>query len=189
MTRDALLKCEIEVAFGATEAERYSTFKLPDPRVLLETASEILKVAATPIGACAMLSAACVAVLRDRLNIPAIAVAGDLIVDGTFAFRCTGPLPAGTATVEFQEWDGHCWIEVDNQICDLSIFRTAYALDDRSNLKRFVQTHFGEGRGAIVCHWNELSAGGMEYVPKYVLSDVQITGLLKGLQVATTRVA
>ncbi|MCY1377447.1 hypothetical protein D9M69_650210 [compost metagenome] len=65
-------------------------------------------------------------------------------------------------------------------ICDLSIFRSAYATQQPSNLKAFIARHFGAGKGALMCAPDSLPPG-MEFVPQFALKDDQIYGLLEGL--------
>lgn len=65
-------------------------------------------------------------------------------------------------------------------LCDLSIFRSAYATDRPNILKSFVAQYFGEGKGALLCPVENIPSG-MEFVPKYALNDEQIWGLLDGL--------
>ena len=65
-------------------------------------------------------------------------------------------------------------------LCDLSIFRSAYATNTPSNLKTFISQQFGEGKGALMCPHDSLPVG-MEFVPKFALNDDQILGILDGL--------
>lgn len=77
-------------------------------------------------------------------------------------------------------WSSHCWIEVDGWIGDLSVFRTAYQAEGPSVLKDFIISSFGQNLGALLCQQQDLPSG-MKYVPKYVLKDNQIDGLISGL--------
>ena len=77
-------------------------------------------------------------------------------------------------------WSSHCWIEVDGWIGDLSVFRTAYQIEGPSVLKDFIISSFGQNRGALLCQQQDLPPR-MKYVPKYVLKDNQIDGLISGL--------
>lgn len=169
---------------GTVEMESHSKFKLP-PRsqILIDTAKNILSSVPPLFGACAMLSAGWAALLRDHHHIPAIAVAGNLSIHGTTIFKCTKNLPeAGKSGKVISEvWDGHCWLEIDGVVGDLSIFRTAYAIKGTSRLKEFILANFGEGKGALLCPENQLHSMGMEYEPKYVLNEPQINGLVAGL--------
>lgn len=77
------------------------------------------------------------------------------------------------------KWDGHAWVMLAGVLCDLSIFRSAYATKTPSNLKTFISQQFGEGKGALMCPHDSLPAG-MESVPRFALNDIQILGILDG---------
>ncbi|WP_300181691.1 hypothetical protein [uncultured Aliivibrio sp.] len=167
---------------GESEANEYSHFNLKHPQPLLESARELLSIVPPSMGACAPLSAAWAQMLRDKYDIPAIVVAGDFKVLGKRIFKCKTNLPESNlgGKVINKKWDGHCWIEIDGYIGDLSIFRTAYSLNHPSVLKEFVESTFGSGRGAFLAPYSDVPKG-MKYEAKYVLTDKQIAGLLGGL--------
>ncbi|WP_335924625.1 hypothetical protein [Shewanella indica] len=120
--------------------------------------------------------------LRDKYHIPAVVVAGDLKVKGRRIFRCKKNLPQGgkSGQIYTGKWDGHCWIEVDGVIGDLSLFRTAYLLTEPSILKDYVVENFGYGKGALICPKDELPVG-IQYEAKYVLNDEQISCFIAGM--------
>jgi hypothetical protein len=180
--RDTKLNKLIMLHRGQNDAETYSRYSLSSPQILAETAREILAMAPPLFGAFAMLSAGWASLLRS-CGIPAIAVAGDLNICGTKVFKCNRNLPvagnSGKAIIK--SWDGHCWIEIDGCVGDLSIFRTAYAIKAPSVLNQFIVNKFGQGRGMLLSPTGQLQTMGMDYVPKYVLNDAQINGLVAGL--------
>lgn len=134
-----------------------------------------------------MISAGFVAALKSYYSIPAIAVIGDLYINGTPVFKCKKniPTPSRDNPTIREHWDGHCWVEVGGYICDLSLFRSAYALKGPSLLKNFIINNFGEGKGAILLPLNNLPQG-MDFIPKYVLNESQISGILSGLAEQST---
>lgn len=181
--RNKTLKPLITSAYSLQEAENYFKFQLDDPNVLASSANEILSNVPHSFGACAMLSAVWAAILRDRYSIPAIAVAGDLKINNETIFQCNNNIPEKSTGNEKPEiWDGHCWIEINNYIGDLSIFRTAYATSEPSVLKEFILSKFGNGKGCLLCSHQELDKMEMKYLPKFVLNESQITGLIQGLR-------
>lgn len=167
---------------GITDSEQYASYQFNDPQPVMSAAREILDTAPPEFGQCAMLSASWAGYLHDHTDIPAIVVAGDLKIQGKRVFRCKKNLPQPTkkGRVITDTWDGHCWIEIDGVIGDLSIFRTAYMVPEPSLLKDFVTTRFGVGRGAFICRVDDLP-DGMVYVPKYVLNDKQIDSQIAGV--------
>lgn len=166
---------------STADAERFRHYRLVDPTPVMEFGRQLLDNTPVLHGACAGMSAMWAAGLTDRYNIPAVVVAGDLIINGRPAFLSQCNLPDGTEQVDSGTWNGHCWVQADDMICDASIFRTARTRPDGSHLKAFIDEHFGLHRGLMVCSATELARGGMHYVPKYVLNETQITGLIRGL--------
>ena len=167
---------------GISDIEKYFTFRLEAPDILIETAKEVMEHIPPSVGDCAALSACWASLLQDHHSVPAVVVAGDLKIRGNHVFKCRKPVPDSKklGRVITGKWDGHCWIEVDGIIGDLSIFRTAYAIAGPSHLQNFIVEHFGYGRGGLLCRHSDLPLG-MEYVPKYVLNDRQIDGLIGGM--------
>lgn len=180
--RNKNLKQLIARSRGVAEAEAYASFKLEDPQPLIESARELMETIPPSFGACAMMSASWVGVLQDHFSNPAIAVAGDLKIGGARVFKCKKNLPdfKKPGKLILDKWDGHCWIEIDGFIGDMSVFRTAYAIARPSILKEFIVNTFGYGRGSMVCPYEDLPSG-MQYVPKYVLKNSQINGLISGM--------
>jgi len=96
------------------------------------------------------------------------------------AFGSTDPEVARSLDVSNGAWDGHCWMALGHYVGDASVFRTAYALPENSNLRRAVLEEFGRGRGLFLMPWTEATRIGFEYIPKYVASETELTGLIKG---------
>lgn len=166
---------------GEEAYAEYANFQIADTDVIIQAARQTLDAIPPSFGSCVMMSAGFAAILNS-LGVPAVVILGDLKVDGCFAFECRGNIPAATYDGEVVEatWDGHAWVMVDNVICDLSIFRSAYNTPQPSHLQIFINRHFGEGKGALLCPPGTLPHG-MEFVPKYALTDNQICGILDGL--------
>ena len=167
---------------GIEEAYLFNSFSLTNPQLLGTSAKDIMTHVPPSFGACAMISAMWAGYLKDHYSIPAIVVAGDLKISGKTIFKCKNNLPEPTKSrnIISGKWDGHCWIEIDGWIGDLSIFRTAYQIETQSVLKDFVLSNFGHGKGALISPKNELPAG-LKYIPKYVLKENQIDSLIAGL--------
>lgn len=149
---------------------------------LADTVRKTLNSIPLSFGSCVMISSGLVAALEVEHDISAVAVVGDLKVNGLNIFKCKKnvPMPTGNDEIIQETWDGHCWVEINGIICDLSIFRSAYAIQSSSVLKAFILNNFGEGRGALLSPAESLPSG-LKYVPKYALNDHQISGALGGL--------
>lgn len=149
---------------------------------LVDTVRKTLNTIPPSFGACVMISAGLVAALEVVHGISAVAIAGDLKVNGHHIFKCNKNISIPTQNDEIiqETWDGHCWVEVNGTICDLSIFRSAYEIQRPSILKTFILSNFGEGKGALLSPIESLPSG-LEYIPKYALNDHQISTVLSGL--------
>jgi hypothetical protein len=167
---------------GKEEYLRYTFFTCQSLQIFSEPVKRMLASVPPSFGSCVMMSAGFVSILESEYSIPAIAVLGDLNIDGLSIFKCKNNIAKGNQKNEVitQNWDGHCWVEVDGVICDLSIFRTAYRINHPSVLKSYITSKYGEGRGAFICPLESLPQE-LEFVPKFVLNNNQISGILAGL--------
>lgn len=174
-TRQIKLKQKIARSRGVTESEAFFRYELQDPTPFGESAKAIMSEVPPSFGSCVMLSSAWASYLKDHFSIPAIVVAGDLKISGAriFKYKEKLPEPSGKGKIVQKSWGGHCWIEVNGYLGDLSIFRTAYAINGRSILKDYILDRFGPGRGALLSPVEDLP-DGMQYVPQYVLKDSQV---------------
>ena len=166
---------------GAEVYAEYSEFQITDPDLVVDAVKKTLNSIPPSFGSCVMISVGFVAALKSQ-GIPAVVLLGDLLIDDQFAFECRGNIPGATYEGEIVEatWDGHAWVMLAGVICDLSIFRSAYAIKKPSKLKTSVTKYFGEGKGAMMCPPEDLPTG-MVFVPKFALNDDQIWGILDGL--------
>lgn len=166
-------------------ADQWASFVLPDTSILAETGQFIMANVPPQRGHCAMLSSAWAMMLRENFDIPALVVCGDLYAGQQLIFKSKNNIPDFSAKAPNQvvsfEVDGHCWLDIGGYICDLSIFRTAYAIDQEHALAKFVNQRFGAGRGIFICPYELLGSSGFKYVPKSVLKDSQVEALWQGL--------
>jgi hypothetical protein len=169
---------------GHADAELFEKFRLSGTEALADTARELLAHTPPLFGQCAAMSAMWAALLRDRHHIPAMVVAGDLIIEGCTVFLCDRniPNPLTESELRIPDWEGHCWMEIANYIGDISIFRTARNIDRPSVLRRFIEQRFGLNRGMMLLPRSSLNDLSMKYVPKYVLTESQMNGLIAGMR-------
>ena len=180
--RNVILRKAIVNSLSTSSAESYFSYKLNNPQVLADAAKDIMASVPPFFGDCALLSASWAGYLQDHYSIPAIVVVGDLEIKGKTVFHCKENLPDfdTSGTIINKAWDGHCWIEIDGWIGDLSIFRTAYAIKGPSLLKEFIINSFGLGRGAMIGSADDLP-NHMKYVPKFILKENQMNALISGM--------
>jgi hypothetical protein len=171
---------------GLPDASEFDAFRLSTEakRNVTAVGSEILTHTPNFFGACAVISAMWAALLRDRHAIPALAVAGDLTIDGSTVFRCSSNIPHPDELTQsvFSSWDGHCWIEIDGHIGDGSIFRTARAIQRPSVLKQFINVRFRPEKQLILSRCSDMESINMHYTPRFVLTEAQVNMLINGMQ-------
>ena len=175
----------VRMSFSQEEVERHLQSKdlvrssLQD---IVDTGREILEHCPSVAGACASMSAMWTALLRDRLNLPAYCVAGDLLARGQVVFGDKATIADLKATFQRStpDWDGHCWVVLGDYIADISVFRTAYSDYSPPQLQRVILESFGEGRGLFLSPEREVGDFGLKYVPRFVLPDDQVSALVRG---------
>ena len=144
---------------------------------LAETGKLVLQKFPAMTCACVPMSALWHELLLQR-GIDAPQLAGDLVVQGRFAFA--GGAEPERAFSQSGVWDGHSWLSIGRYVADIAIFRTAYGAVPESNLRQAVQQEFGEGRGILIMPGDDLAARGFEYRPRYALTDEQIQASARG---------
>lgn len=78
-------------------------------------------------------------------------------------------------------WNGHCWISFGDCVGDLSVFRTAYSSQAPQVLQQVVLERFGPDKGLLLSSVKAAAERGLTYVPRYVLTETQLNGLLLGV--------
>ena len=178
------IKDLIKDSYSDKDADLAMQFQFSQEAVnlLMESGLEVLKRISSKPGACAQMTAIWTAFVRDNSDYPIHAVAGSLSIDNSnFFFEHSSKDDIKLAFAENNmDWDGHCWIMLGNYIGDASIFRTAYQ-GLNSTLKNYITSRFGTGRGLLIASIDDLKKMGIVYNPQYILTDSEITGLIKGI--------
>lgn len=160
----------IQRSYGNAEAERHRAYVPSREHLELAAAAgtEILKRTSVAPGACTYMSAMWAAMLRDNLKVPAFCVAGDLCILDRMAFGSTDPEVAMQLGSSNDAWEGHCWLALGDYLGDISVFRTAYAAPEGSNLRAVVTEQFGPNRGLYLGRSHDALQEGLDYRPKHV---------------------
>ena len=185
MSPENELKSLVTRALGAKEAERTLAYQLPDLTVLENTAQQLLRMTPPNAEASVLMSAAWALHLRDKYDMPAVAVAGDLKVADRWIFRATDALPAFPKAGQASKsgWRGHCWVEVGGMVCDVSILRTVCSLPPDNASRQFFEGLFGTAGGALILKSSEMPAG-LKYRRRAILGDGQMSGFFESLRFA-----
>lgn len=174
----------ISSSYDDDEARKVESFvpKNSDVQELADAGKAVLIKFPNKAGACALMSAMWTAFVRDTSDHPVHAVAGELYVEGVrvFGSDIDSVNSKNGLSGENLDWDGHCWVSFGSLICDVSIFRTAYSREANPLLYSKIISAFGKGRGIMIMEAEQLEGMGFEYRPKYVLTDTEVTGLVKG---------
>ena len=167
---------------GWQAAKAFKAYEMSDndrARVT-ECALEVLRAFPPIPGACALMSAAFAVRLEQMLTAPVHVVAGTLLVENEPVFGLRAEIPAEVFTRGDLDWDGHVWVMIGPYIADISIFRTAYSRTGPARLSRHVDLTFGPNKGLYVDRWRHTRQLGLGYEPQYVLSEPEVTGLMRG---------
>jgi hypothetical protein len=167
---------------GWQAAKAFKSFSMDDADRAKITAAalEILQVFPKTPGACALMSAALAVRLEQDLSAPIAVVAGALLVENEAVFGGAAAIPAGMFSKNDLDWDGHVWVMVGPYIVDISIFRTAYSAQAPARLAKHIDLVFGPNKGLYVDQWKRTRQMGLRYAPHYVLSEEEVTGLMRG---------
>jgi hypothetical protein len=180
------LKHLIRLSYSLQEVARHGNCRVEQRALndIVALGKEILTHVPPMPGACTLMSALWTARVRDKLNLPAFCVAGDLLIGEQIIWGDRASTTENVAAV-FQgiklDWEGHCWMYVGDYLADASIFRTAYSVHSPPLLNRFIVERFGRGRGMWLGTQEGVDASGLVYVPKHVLTESQVNGVIAGL--------
>ena len=183
MTRETILKNTLRTVMTKEDVDSFLSYEITasDMLFLKEAVNEVLRKMPANAFNCAMLSGLLGAIINDHSNIPVSVISGHLDYSSKRIFNCYKPIPFSTDKKEINEiWDGHCWVELNNLIVDISIFRTIYYGNVPRDLHDNIVYRFGEGRGALVGTPHEIQKMDFAYTPCYCLTSDQISGLVLG---------
>jgi hypothetical protein len=176
----------IKQSYSEKESSTYVEYSLTqeDCKLIVESAKQVLLKFPSIPNCCAPMSAIWTAMIRDHTDIPVHMVAGNLDMMGKRIFGDNKNMP--NMNQAFSEsnldWDGHCWVVFGDYIGDISLFRTAYSEQSPEWLGKMVRDRFGERRGMLLATPSQMLEDGLIYTPSYVLKDLQITGLVKSIE-------
>ncbi|WP_338869260.1 hypothetical protein WBJ53_19670 [Spirosoma sp. SC4-14] len=170
----------IAEAHNADYAQQCEEFVLNDSRPVAEAAQAVLQNTPRAFGICVVMSAHLCAILTDSYKLPAVVVAGDLVISGIPAFQTDVKIQQPELTeIIIDDWQGHSWVEIGGLIVDISLGRTADLAPDGSNLKAFVHKQFGNGKGLLAFPVEHAYSLDMIYAPREVLADNIITAIIQ----------
>lgn len=169
MQRKQIITQIISECRDSGDANRYIDYTLPSQSILDYTCKKVLKSVPMMENSCALLSALWAIYLNDFYKIPAVVVLGDFKVDGNTLYECSKKPeePQSSGDIVECKFQGHCWVEIDNYICDLSIFMTAQS--NKHFLEHLIQKFGYNHINGIVIKHDKLPVV-VEYNPKYVFN-------------------
>jgi hypothetical protein len=173
----------IAASRGRDVAAAYAAFKptAADKDALAEVGKGVLHIFPPRPGACVVMSALYACGLQTKTSSPVYVAVGSLFVGTTRVFGSDAPINGEERFSRSDlSWDGHGWLVLGDHVADVSIFRTAYSPKSPPMLAKHVLQEFGKGRGLFICRIDDVEKSGLHYVPQYVLSESQVTGLARG---------
>lgn len=153
-----------------------------DLELLKNVSMDILRIAPQEPFLCVPMSAMLYAILKDKHNIDAKIITGDLSYNGQIIFKQDFSIAEANGKNIIQEWAGHSWVEIGDFICDLSIFRTIYSEKFNLSCKPELIKTFGKGRGVLFSSKTEMEKFNLSYKAIDNLSDDTATAVLHGFK-------
>ncbi|EGR2438201.1 hypothetical protein DYC75_13635 [Vibrio cholerae] len=127
-------------------------------------------------GSCLYMSALLAAMINDNLPVETRFVTGSLTVAGSTIFSHTPIKHQLTQKSHLiEQWDGHAWVELDDLIFDLSIFRTVFSRASPRRIQSLFEARFDRGVAYLVGQKSKLIDKGIEYTALEILSDDDAT--------------
>lgn len=123
-------------------------------------------------GCCLYMSAVLAAMINDHLSVKSRFVTGSLSVSGSkvFSHQPVKPVLAQKSRV-ISQWNGHSWIEIDDLIFDLSLFRTVFSEAASPHIQSLFEARFDRKAAYLIGQKNKLAEMGVEYSALELLSD------------------
>ncbi|QFT12987.1 hypothetical protein [Vibrio sp. THAF190c] len=127
-------------------------------------------------GSCLYMSAMLAAMMNDHLPVDTRFVTGSLSVAESKIFDHQ-PIKQILSQKEgvISEWDGHAWVEVDDLIIDLSLFRTVFSKAASPRIQSLFEARFERSSAYLVGQKHKLIEMGVVYTPLELLSDDDAT--------------
>lgn len=150
-----------------------------DQQILKSVVTDVLENTPYQPFLCLPMSAILYTVLKDIHGLDPNLVTGNLLYNGHHIFKQDFSISKAKDR-EFQYWSGHCWVEVDGLICDLSFFRTLYSDEFNKPFKHKLIEKFGEGKGCLIGPAADMPY--LIYEPIEYLHDDLATGIIKGFE-------
>lgn len=127
-------------------------------------------------GSCLYMSAILAAMINDHLPVATRFVTGSLSVAGSKIFAHQPIKPKlNQKSGLIAQWDGHAWVEVDDLIFDLSIFRTVFSTAASPHIQTLFEERFDRGTAYLIGQNHKLIEMGVEYTSLELLSDDDAT--------------
>ncbi|HEH9441916.1 TPA: hypothetical protein SIA39_003987 [Aeromonas sobria] len=134
-----------------------------------------------PVGcSCLYMSAILAAMMHDHLSVETRFVTGSLSIAGCKVFSHQPIKQMLTKNSDLIGlWDGHAWVEVDDLIFDLSIFRTVFSTAVSPRIQNLFESRFIRGTAYLIGQKHKLEEIGIDYTSLEILSDDDATKFIQ----------
>lgn len=170
---------------SAAEAAAFKEAQLSeaDVQLMADAGRDVLMLVPPALSpnACAHMAAMWARRIARVSAVPVYVTAGNLAMHGRKIYH--SDLSAAALRAEFAAsslaYDGHFWLSIPGGIGEIALFRSAYSEPEGHWFRRLVTQEFGPKRGLFIGR----PARSMAYDPKYLLTPLEIDGLLNGADV------
>ncbi|WP_421385887.1 hypothetical protein [Aeromonas veronii] len=113
------------------------------------------------------------------MSVDAKFVTGSLSVAGFTVFSHQPIKLLLTNKCVFSQWDGHSWIEIDDIVFDLSLFRTVFSSATPPYIQSLFDTRVDRRAAYLIGQKSKLSEIGIQYMALELLSEDDATIFIK----------
>lgn len=134
-----------------------------------------------PTNSCLYYSALLYATLVDNTAIKPKFIIGSVKILDQYIFKHDKNTSLSFKENISLQWDGHAWIEIDNLIVDLSLFKTIKNLSPTNIFHEYILNYFHRIPSALIISKQELELSKISYIAQGELSDNDATILINSI--------
>jgi hypothetical protein len=134
-----------------------------------------------PANSCLYHSALLYATLRDNTDINPRFIVGSVKILDKYVFKLDTKISFNFEKNFSIQWDGHAWVEIDNLIIDLSLFKSIKHLNSDNIFHKHIYKYFNGIPNFLIISKEKLEQYKISYIAHNELSDNDATILINSI--------
>ena len=134
-----------------------------------------------PTNSCLYYSALLYATLRDNTDINPRFIVGSVKILDKYVFKLDTKISFNFEKNFSIQWDGHAWVEIDNLIIDLSLFKSIKHLNSDNIFHKHIYKYFNGIPNFLIISKEKLEQYKISYIAHNELSDNDATILINSI--------